>query len=48
MPVVTERDVARTHKFYEKLIFQIESFEALGKLGIVQGVVYYVILKKLV
>ena len=43
MPVVTERDVARTNKFYEKLLFQIESLETFGKLDTVQRVTYYVI-----
>ena len=33
--------------FYEKLLFTIESLERLGKLESVQGVAYYVLVKKL-
>ena len=47
MPAVTERDVARIHQFYEKLLFNIESLETLGKLDTVQGVAYYILVKKL-
>ena len=47
MPAVTERDVARIHQFYEKLLVNIESLETLGKLDTVQGATYYVIVKKL-
>ena len=48
MPAVTERDVARIHQFYEKLLFNIESLETLVKLDTVQGMTYYdVIVKKL-
>ena len=47
MPTITERNVARAHQFYEKLLFTIESLETLGKLEAVQGVAYYVLVKKL-
>ena len=47
MPAITERNIAKVHQFYEKLLFTIESLETLGKLSSVQGVAYYVIVKKL-
>ena len=47
MPTITERNVAKVHQFYEKLLFTIESLETLGKLESVQGVAYYVPVKKL-
>ena len=47
MPTITERNVAKVHQFYEKLLFTIESLETLGKLESVQGVAYYVLVKKL-
>ena len=47
MPAITERNRAKVHQFYEKLLFTIESLETLGKLSSVQGVAYYVIVKKL-
>lgn len=39
--------MAKVHQFYEKLLFTIESLETLGKLESVQGVAYYVLVKKL-
>jgi len=47
MPTITERNVAKVHQFYEKLLFTTESLETLGKLESVQGVVHYVLVKKL-
>ena len=47
MPAITDRDVTKIHQFYEKLLFNIESLETLGRLETVQGVAYYVIVKKL-
>ena len=47
MPMITERNEAKVHQFYEKLLFTIESLETLGKLESVQGVAYYVLVKKL-
>ena len=32
MPTITERNVAKVHQFYEKLLFTIDSLETLGKL----------------
>ena len=39
--------MAKVHQFYEKLLFTIESLETLGKLESVQGMAYYVLVKKL-
>ena len=39
--------MAKVQQFYEKLLFTIESLETLGKLESVQGVAYYVLVKKL-
>ena len=47
MPMITERNVAKVHQFYKKLLFTIESLKTLGKLESVQGVAYYVLVKKL-
>lgn len=47
MLTITERNVAKVHQFYEKLLFTFESLETLGKLESVQGVTYYVVVKKL-
>ena len=47
MPTITERNVAKVHQFYERLLFTIESLEKLGKLESVQGVAYYILVKKL-
>ena len=46
MPTITERNVAKVQQFYGKLLFTIESLETLGKLESVQGVAYYVLVKK--
>ncbi|KAL9961157.1 hypothetical protein ACROYT_G030050 [Oculina patagonica] len=45
IPTITERNVAKVHQFYEKVLFTIESLETLGKLESVQGVAYYVLVK---
>lgn len=47
MPTITERNVAKVHQLYERLLFTIESLKTLGKLKSVQGVAYYVLVKKL-
>ena len=45
--IIDSRDLAKIHHFYEKLLFNVESLQTLGKLESVQGVAYYVIVKKL-
>jgi len=47
MPAITERNVAKAHQFHEKLLFTNESLETLGKLEPVQGMAYYVLVRKL-
>ena len=44
---ITERDVSKIHKFYEKLLFNVESLKTLGKLETIEGATFYVIVKKL-
>jgi hypothetical protein len=45
LPFISERDVPRLHKFYEQLLFNVESLETLGKLDTIQGATYYVVKK---
>lgn len=45
--MITERNVAKVHQFYEELLFTIESLETLGNLESVQAMAYYVLVKKL-
>ena len=47
LPCLVERDVAKIHNFYERLLFSVESLETLGKLQSVEGAAFYVIVKKL-
>ncbi len=42
---ISETDVPRLHKFYEQLLFNVESLETLRKLDTTQGVTYYVVKK---
>ena len=44
---ITERDVAKIHKFYESLLFNVESLMTLGKLDTIQGAAFFVIVRKL-
>ena len=32
LPFLSERDVAKVHRFYEQWLFNVESLETLGKL----------------
>jgi hypothetical protein len=44
---ITERDVRKIHKFYEQLLFNVESLRTLGKLETIEGASFYIIIKKL-
>ncbi|CAB3988632.1 Hypothetical predicted protein [Paramuricea clavata] len=44
---VTECDVRKIHKFYEQLLFNVESLRTLGKLEMIEGASFYIIIKKL-
>ena len=41
LPFVSERDVPKLHKFYEQLLFNVESLSDIGKLDTIQGATYY-------
>ena len=43
LSTVSERDVSKIHRFYEQLLFNVESLETLGKLDSVEGTTYYVL-----
>ena len=45
LPFITERDVPKIHRFYERLLFNVESLETLEKLDIIEGVIYYIVKK---
>ena len=45
LPFITERDVPKIHRFYEQLLFNVESLETLGKLDTIEGATYYVVKK---
>ena len=45
LPSLAERDVAKVHRFYEQLLFNVESLETLGKLNTIEVTVFYVIKK---
>ncbi len=45
LPSISERDVPKIHRFYEQLLFNIESLETLGKLDSIEGATYYVLRK---
>ena len=45
LPSITERDVPKIHRFYEQLLFNVQSLETLEKLDTIQGTVYYVMKK---
>ncbi|CAB3998678.1 Pol poly [Paramuricea clavata] len=45
LPTISERDVSKIHRFYEQLLFNIESLETLGKLDSIEGTTYYVLRK---
>ena len=40
LPDTTERNIAKVHQLYEKLLFTIKSLETLGNLESVEGVAY--------
>ena len=45
LPFLAEREVPKIHRFYEQLLFNVESLETLGKLNTVEGATYYVVKK---
>ena len=45
LPSISERDVPKIHRFYEQLLFNIESLETLEKLDSIEGATYYVLRK---
>jgi hypothetical protein len=45
LPFITERDVPKIHRFYERLLFNVESLVTLGKLDTIEGVIYYIVKK---
>ena len=47
LSTISERDVSKIHRFYEQLLFNVESLETLGKLDSIEGTTYYVVLRKL-
>ena len=45
LPFLAEREVPKIHRFYEQLLFNVESLETLGKLDTIEGATYYVVKK---
>ena len=45
LPFLAEREVPKIHRFYEQLLFNVESLETPGKLNTVEGATYYVVKK---
>jgi uncharacterized protein YtpQ (UPF0354 family) len=45
LPFLAEREDPKIHRFYEQLLFNVESLETLGKLDTIEGATYYVVKK---
>ena len=44
-PFISERNVPKIHRSYERVLFNVESLETLRKLDTIKGVTYYIVKK---